>query len=78
MREGPIRHWSFEQKIQQSAKHGSVDTLTHFFFFLFWSVTLYNSLLTAQILPEWYIVVNRPPSRSRGNLWRGNFFTYFT
>ena len=26
--EGPIRHWSFEQKIQQSAKHSSVDTLT--------------------------------------------------
>ena len=24
VREGPIRHWSFEQKVQRSAKHPSV------------------------------------------------------
>ena len=36
--------------------------ILRYLFFLFWSVTLYNSLLTAQILPEWYIVVNRSPS----------------
>ena len=52
----------YSTSVPKKEDHSTKYVCFFSFFFLFWSVTLYNSLLTAQILPEWYIVVNRSPS----------------